>query len=88
MELGARLRKLEESAAAAPERCPECDARIVRAYRNAGLEPPDTTRPVVLLPMRLEAETSAWGPCPRYGAVPLKLRPMRLDGDVQLEEQP
>ena len=67
-----RLRRLAESVAA--EGCPEC---------GAGGK-------IVLLPMNLEdgpqPEPPEPTPCPLCGAMPIRLRPMRLDGDVQLSD--
>jgi hypothetical protein len=88
VELTRRLRRLEEAADAVPDQCPDCIARLVGAWEAAGLEAPDTSQPVLCYPMDLEGNGPQrdYGPCPVCGAVPAKLRPMRLDGDVDLSD--
>lgn len=89
MELSprARLARLEAAADETAERCPECVRSVVAAYEAAGLPAPDTTRPLLLYPMNLTGEAPAEvGPCPKCGAVPLELRPMTFDGNVNLSD--
>ncbi len=73
MELNRRLRAIEQAAGA--EGCPECGAggggRIQLLPMLIGGEPAKCPDPV---------------PCPRCGAMPIRLLPMRLDGGVDLNE--